>query len=489
MNLAPPQPAISWAQPVWRSRATAYLLAGTLPFGAAYLTAHVGVLQATPFALYFILIAAIGALWGLEPSLVAATFCGAAWAWIARGRALLPIGWGDGFHFLTLYAMATLVNVLSRRRGRASEQLTMALSALQERTDALVDSVRASKCACWVLDLESGQSARWYSGSYQVFGRPFEELEKLPSLRPLLHPEDQPRLAELAEAMRTTWGPLVFEHRVPWPNGELHYLEMRATRVEGAGCVWRGVTVDITERKLAEMALLRQEKLAAMGRLASTVAHEINNPLEAVTNLLYLARSETAMSEETRTYLATAEQELARLGDITRLTLGFVRNTSVRRALALDGVVNEVLSIFRHRYEQKHIAIERRIEPGVCVEMAPHELRQILTNLISNAADALNLENPRIVIQILAEPPNAVFVLEDNGSGIPEHVLPRIFDPFFTTKADVGTGIGLWVTRQLVESNGGVIGVESGALEDGMATRFRVELPLVRVAGSAALSL
>jgi signal transduction histidine kinase len=456
----------------------AYVLAATLPFGAAYLTAHVGVLQATPFALYFILIAAAGSLGGLEPSLVAASFCGVAWAWIAPGRTFLPMGWGVGFHFLTLYAMAILVTVLGRRRRRAADQLRAALGTLQERTDALVDSVRASKCACWVLDLDSGQSARWYSGSYQVFGRPFEELEKLPSLRALLHPDDQPRLTELAAAMRTTWAPLVFEHRVPWPNGELHYLEMRATRLEGAGCVWRGVTVDITERKLAELALLRQEKLAAMGRLASTVAHEINNPLEAVTNLLYLARCETQMSDETKRLLATAEQELARLGDISRLTLGFVRNTSVRRTVALETVVNEVLSIFRHRYEQKGIVVERRIEPGVCIEIAPHELRQILTNLIANAADALNVERPRICIQILATPPNAVFLLEDNGTGIPADVLPRIFDPFFTTKADVGTGIGLWVTRELVENNGGMIAVESGALEDGMATRFRVELPL-----------
>ncbi len=489
MKVASPQSAFGWVEAVRRSRLTAYGLAGTLPFGAAYLTAHVKVLQATPLALYFILIAASGTLWGLAPSMAAATFSAAGYLWIGGGSASLGWGRGAGFHCLTLYAMAMLVSVLNRRRRGAAQRLRRALSTLEERSDALVDSLRASKCACWVLDLDSGQSARWYSGSYPVFGRPFEELEQMPSLRPLLHADDQPRLTELVEAMRTTEGPLVFEHRVPWPNGELHYLEMRATRVAGAGCVWRGVTVDITERKLAELALLKQEKLAAMGRLASTVAHEINNPLEAVTNLLYLARREPRMSDETRGYLVTAEQELARLGEITRLTLGFVRNTSVRRALALGEVVDEVLSIFRHRYEQKGIAIERRMEPGVCVEMAPHELRQILTNLISNAADALNVEQPRIAIRILAEPPNAVFVLEDNGIGIRAEVLPRVFDPFFTTKADVGTGIGLWVTRELVENNGGAIGVESGALEDGMATRFRVELPLAGVSGSAAVSL
>jgi PAS domain S-box-containing protein len=450
-----------------------------LPFASAYLTAHVRVIGTIPFGLNFIAIAAIGVLGGLGPSLVATTFCVVAWElMVPPAHPLLPLELGDLFRILMLYAQAVLVSVLNARRAHTANQLEMALGTLRERTDALVASLHASKCACWVIDLDSGRSTRWYSGSYQIFGRPFEELEKLPSLSPLLHPDDQPRLLELAGAMRAQHDPLVFEHRVPWPNGELHYLEMRATRVAGDGCVWRGVTVDITERKLAELALLRQEKLAAMGRLASTVAHEINNPLEAVTNLLYLALGETRMSDETRTYLNTAERELARLGDITRLTLGFVRNSSVRRAIRMETVVDEVLSIFRHRYEQKGIEVERRSDPDVFIEIAPHELRQILTNLISNAADAVNGMAPRISIRIFAAPPNAVFLLEDNGTGIAAEVLPRIFDPFFTTKADVGTGIGLWVTRQLVESNGGTIAVESGELENGMATRFRIELPI-----------
>jgi signal transduction histidine kinase len=479
MNVSPPRSAFSWAQPVSSRWATAYLLALSLPFASAYLTVHVAVVGTIPFGLYYISIAAIGVLGGLAPSLVAATLCVLARELIVLpAHHLSPLELGDLFRIPTLYAQALLVSMLSARRRSTAQQLESALAALRERSDTLMASLHASKCACWTLDFDSGKSTRWYSGSYEIFGRPFEELEKMPSLRPLLHPDDQHRLTEVAASMRTTSAPIVFEHRVPWPNGELHYLEMRATREPGSGCVWRGVTVDITGLKLAELALLRQEKLAAMGRLASTVAHEINNPLEAVTNLLYLARNDPHLPEQARAYLKTAEHELARLGDITRLTLGFVRNSSVRRSIALATVVEEVLAIFRHRYEQKGIAIERRMDEGVCIDIAPHELRQILTNLISNATDALNVAQPRISIQILADPPNAIFILEDNGTGIPASVLPRIFDPFFTTKADVGTGIGLWVTRELVENNLGMISVESGALEDGMATRFRIELPL-----------
>jgi PAS domain S-box-containing protein len=388
---------------------------------------------------------------------------------------VLPL---DMLRGVFLVMAAIVVGAVLESRRRAQQASGTALAALNEHAQALVDSLHAGKCASWVLDLDSGSSARWYKGSYQVFGRPFEELEARPSLGDLIDEEDKPRFPALVQHMKTSQEPAVFEHRTTWPNGELHWLEMRATRVPGAGCIWRGVTVDITERKLAEATLLRQEKLAAMGRLASTVAHEINNPLEAVTNLLYLARTDTALSDETRMYLATAENELARLGDITRLTLGFVRNQSTRRSLRLEAVVEEVLAIFRHRYELKNIQIERRMDPSVAIEIAPHELRQILTNLISNAADALTGSDPMVLIEIRSEGETGVFVLEDNGSGISEAALNRVFEPFFTTKADIGTGIGLWVTRELVEKNGGRVTVESGELDNGMKTRFRVELPL-----------
>jgi PAS domain S-box-containing protein len=473
----------------------AYAFAVVFPVTSAVLTARSHILDSIPFGLYYISVAVVGIVGGFGPSMLAAAIC-----LVSRNLIVLPthtlfaFEWADVVRASTLFAQALLVSLLNRGRLRSAEELEGALGLLQERsgileerTEALVASLRASKCASWVLDMESGKSTRWYSGSYQIFGRPFEELEALPSLLPLLHPEDQPRLVEMAKTMRTTREPVVFVHRVPWPDGEMHTLEMRGTRVPGPGCVWRGVTVDITELKQAEGALLRQEKLAAMGRLASTVAHEINNPLEAVTNILYLVRSDGSLSDEAREYLAVAEQELARLSDITRLTLGFVRNTSTRRPLTLESVVEDVLSIFRHRYERKAIRIDRVIQPGVSVLIAPHELRQILTNLISNAADALNVRDARVAIQIFAEEQlgeqRAVFVLEDNGTGISEGALPRIFEPFFTTKSDVGTGIGLWVTRELVEANGGKISAESGELGGGMKTRFRVEFPL---AGPAA---
>jgi PAS domain S-box-containing protein len=386
-------------------------------------------------------------------------------------------------HVSVLVASAFVVWFMINLRLRAEQKLEETLIALQERTDDLIASLNSSRCACWTLDLDSGRSERWYSGSYQLYGRPYSELEELSSLLPLVHVDDEKRLRDLMLLMRTSWDPVVFEHRVVWPNGEVHTLEMRGNRVAGRRCVWRGVTLDITERKKTEAALVRAEKLAAMGRLASTVAHEINNPLEAVTNLLYLARSSPSLDSDTQSYLVTAERELARLSNITRLTLGFVRTSASADETGMAEVVNEVLSIFHHRFETKNVKIDCYYEPDVCIMIAPHELRQIVTNLIANAADAVGVDHARIAIRIAREEDKVVLVIEDNGEGIDPIHLPRIFEAFFSTKEEVGTGIGLWVTRELVEKNGGRIfahsSTEPGGLPSGATTQFRIEFPSV----------
>ena len=457
----------------------AYALAVVLPITASALTAHFLVLQTIPFSLYFISITLVASLGGLAPALV-----GMVCSELSRNYFLLPnrgILHIDSFDLIRLgilMAAAAVISAIAGRRKKAAEELETALALLQDRSSALIESLHGGRCASWILDLDLGQSPRWYAGSYEIFGRPFAVIEAMPTTVPLLHVEDQPRLEALRDQMMTTREPVVMEYRVPWPNGEIHHLEMRATRIDGPRNVWRGLTVDLTERKLAEAAVLRSEKLAAMGRLASTVAHEINNPLEAVTNLLYLIRTDDSLSEVAREYLSTAETELARLSEITRLTLGFVRTSATRRTVVVDDVVENVLTLFRQRFTTRGIVVEREYEQGLEIHMAPHELRQIVTNLVSNASDAVSGKDCRIRVRIGAEGPKAVIVVEDSGHGIADHDLARIFDPFFTTKDDIGTGIGLWVTKELVESNGGRVLAESGDLERGMKTRFRVELPL-----------
>jgi PAS domain S-box-containing protein len=460
-------------------RKVAYWLAVVLPVLGTLFTWYIPGLRTLPYALHFLAVIVVGSLGGLAPALLTVGFALLTRLCLAAAVQHFALPLRSEFARATVLVVAALVVWLMNWSRRRSEQnLTAALAELQERNDTLAETLNSSQCASWTIDLDSGKSARWHTGSYPVFGRPFSELEPMPSLRPLLHPDDQPRLDDLVKLMRSTSETVVFEHRVPWPNGELHWLEMRGTRVSSKPCIWRGVTVDVTERKLSEAALLRAEKLAAMGRLASTVAHEINNPLEAVTNLLYLAHADPALGDETRAYIATAETELARLGNITRLTLGFVRNSGVVATVQVSAIVDDVLSIFRHRLDTKHVHVERPFEADVRVRLAPHELRQIVTNLIANAVDAVGPVGGRIAVHVCAEDHHAVLLIDDNGTGIAEPNLHRIFEPFFSTKEEVGTGIGLWVTRELVEKNGGRITAHSRGLPDGIKTRFRIEFPL-----------
>jgi len=486
MSTAATQPRIIALRPLrfkgLKQRNLALALAILLPILSSGITARFAFFHPFPFALDFLSMALIAGLGGFLPAMLALLITLLSHLFLLQS-ALSPSGLGpqDIPRIAFLLSSALIISILGSRSRRYQQELESTVDALQESNAALVDTLNSNRCASWTLDLDSGQSARWHSGSYLVFGRPFEEIEAMPSLAPLLHPEDRPALPLMRDQMRASWEPILFEYRCPWPNGELHWLEMRATRVAGKPCVWRGVTLDITERKLAEAALLRSEKLAAMGRLASTVAHEINNPLESVTNLLYLANADSVLADETRGYLTTAETELSRLGNITRLTLGFVRNNGVAARVEMSAIVDDVLSIFRHRLDTRSVTVERHYRDDVCVKMAPHELRQIVTNLVANAVDALSSPEGRIAIHICRVDRYAVLLVDDNGAGIAEQNRARIFEPFFSTKEEVGTGIGLWITRELVEKNGGRVLAESRNLPPGVTTRFRIELPLSAV--------
>jgi C4-dicarboxylate-specific signal transduction histidine kinase len=459
----------------------AYALAVVLPITSWAITTRVNALHGLPMSLHFLSMALIATFGGFGPAFVAVFI-----SILTRIYQVFPephtraLVHGEFLRSAVLVCGALIISFMTRRRRISSERLELTLGELQDRTDALVESLNSSKCACWTLDFDGDGHVRWYGGSYPIFGRPFSEFDGLRDLTPLLHPEDQSSISELAEHMQSSNDPIICEFRVPWPNGELHWLEMRGNRIPGEHRVWRGVTLDITERKMTEAALLRSEKLAAMGRLASTVAHEINNPLEAVTNLLYLASADDSLDHTTRSYVSMAERELARLGNITRLTLGFVRTSSDTMDVEIAEHVDDVLSILHHRFAASEINITRRYDSKVRITIPPHELRQIVTNLIANASDAVVGTGPNatVSIQIAHSGDKALLLVEDNGGGIPAANLTRIFDPFFSTKKEVGTGIGLWVTKEIVEKNGGRISVASGNLPSGFQTCFRVEFPL-----------
>ena len=226
----------------------------------------------------------------------------------------------------------------------------------------------------------------------------------------------------------------------------------------------------------AQEALLRSEKLAVTGRLAASIAHEINNPLESVTNLLFLLRGE-ASSDTQRRYLAQAEQELARVAEITKQTLRFYREPSQPAATRIATVLDSVLMLFGPRLVSAGIQVERSERaPSATVLSSPGELRQIIANLVGNAIDAMRTGG-RLTIRITESGEWVRLTIADSGTGIPSDVLPTIFEPFVTTKGETGTGLGLWVTAEIMKRNGWKIRVRSCSHPGRSGTAFYIVIP------------
>lgn len=245
--------------------------------------------------------------------------------------------------------------------------------------------------------------------------------------------------------------------RIPIQDGAACIRDDRGSLV-GVVLVFRDLT---TERKSQEM-LRRTDKLNAAARLSATVAHEINNPLEAVSNLIYLAKTTPGAPAAVVTHLTTAEQELARVAHMTQKTLGFYRETKERRPMELGLIMDSVLELYANKIKAKDITVDRRYKPCPSLIGIPGEIRQAMANLFSNAVDAVgNRGVISIEIHCTQEPGEqmAEVAVEDNGPGIPSENLGKIFEPFFTTKRDVGTGLGLYVTRGIVERQGGTLDV------------------------------
>lgn len=243
------------------------------------------------------------------------------------------------------------------------------------------------------------------------------------------------------------------------------------------------VVHEISDQKRAEEALKVTDRLAATGRLAHSIAHEINNPLEAVTNLLYLLRLEVKPGTKAEEYINIAERELSRVGHITKQTLSFHRDTRQPVEVSIGDLIENVLFLYRTMLEEKSITVERAFTSSAQVYAFPGQLRQVFANLIANAIDALP-RGGRLKVRIAdsrswKDGRNGVRVLiSDNGGGIDSAHMNRIFDAFFTTKEQKGSGLGLWLSRNMVIQNGGEMRVRSSRISAQRGTTFSVFLPV-----------
>lgn len=236
---------------------------------------------------------------------------------------------------------------------------------------------------------------------------------------------------------------------------------------------------DISARKALERSLLQAEKIAATGRMAATLAHEINNPLEAVVNLLFLAREECTNPRQEQ-YLDAAESELARLSHIARQTLGYYRDTASIVYASLSEVAAEVLRIYEPRCKAAGIRVESDLTSMPSIAMRKGEIMQVISNLITNAIYAMPSGGTLSISVARSRLPEDSIVLSvaDNGIGIPSEHLAHIFEAFYTTRGNIGTGIGLFVAKQFVEGHGGSMEVESRT-GSGSGTRMSIILPLL----------
>ncbi|MDE1175400.1 MAG: CHASE3 domain-containing protein [Edaphobacter sp.] len=243
---------------------------------------------------------------------------------------------------------------------------------------------------------------------------------------------------------------------------------------------------DITLERRTQEALVANEKLAVAGRLAATIAHEIHNPLDSVSNLLYLMKNSVS-AEESAQFIDMAERELTRVTQISRAILGLYRESRAPVPVDLKVILEEILLLTEHRLNELDVNVRTDLRGPVVVDAFPAELRQVFTNLISNAAEAATVGGHEIHISVLPvaadidssgqkQPSGARIIIADNGPGVSPEDTPHLFQAFFTTKGEQGTGLGLWVSRGIVHKLGGTIDLTSETQGSGHGTTVTVFL-------------
>src|SRR6476661_7057575 len=372
----------------------------------------------------------------------------------------------------TIVGAAKIVRDITRQKKL--EEAALRLAAIVESSDDAI----ASK------DL-NGTITSWNRSAEKLFGYKPEEIIGKPVttiIPPELHHDETMILSKIRRGEKIDHFETIRLHK----NGDRIEVSLTISPVKddngnviGAAKIIR----NITETNKIERALRTTEKLAAAGRMAATVAHEINNPLEAVTNLVYLAKRDLSKSDRVAGYLELASRELDRVAHITRQTLGFYRDTSSPVKLNVTETLDDLLLLYEKRFESRHITVIKQYDKDLEITALAGEIRQAFSNLITNAIDAMP-DGGKLVLRVSKSQAwsgshlhGVRITVLDTGSGIEPRHRKNVFQPFFTTKADVGTGLGLWITRGIVEKHRGSIRMKSRTAEQSHGTAFSIFLP------------
>jgi PAS domain S-box-containing protein len=371
--------------------------------------------------------------------------------------------------------------------GALSEAHDKLITALQAR-DLLIEEVkrkeeqlhlagRASGFGIWELDLLSAQLSLSAEAA-SIFGLSSDLRQlALPDLLSLVHPDDRSRVFETFGARGTSRKDYNLEFRLVAPDGSIRWIESRAAAHDSpSGRVLAGLSLDVTQRVLTEQALLRSEKLAAAGRLAASIAHEINNPLAGLVNLVFLAR-ESSDIHRIHSLLETIDSELGRLCAVARQTLAFYRDSNRPSRFDLAATLREMLPLLDEQIRGASVLLRADVpETAVEIDGWAGEIKQVISNLILNAVQASSAGSV-VQMRLLSRGRRIRVLVADHGHGIPAEHLGRIFEPFFTTRSEFGTGLGLWVTYQIVKKHHGTIRLRSSARSDHHGTVFVMDFP------------
>jgi len=364
---------------------------------------------------------------------------------------------------------------------RREADLRMTTAEGEQRLSALIDSAMDA-----IVSVDADQRVIIFNraaerifgwSAAEVTGKPLDLL--IPQRYREAHRQHVSRFGETGASSRTMQSPgTLYGLR---SNGEEFPIEATiAHTAVGGEKIYTVILRDITQRLYSEAALIRNEKLATAGLMAGTIAHEINNPLESLSGAVYLLKNET-LGDNAARLIDVLEQEVARLTRIAQQTLGFYRETPEAIPVNIRRVLDDIIAFYRRKLEAKQTAVEFGGDASAEILGFPGELRQVFSNLIINAVDAMPVGG-KLSVSIAATngaSPGVCVQVRDNGKGIPPHIAERMFQPFFSTKHEKGTGLGLWVSKALVEKHGGNIVFTSSTSDHDHGTTFAVFLPKV----------
>jgi PAS domain S-box-containing protein len=453
----------------WPLRYGGALLAVVIALAVWFLTPW---MRQDPFAIYILAVVVCARFLGFGP----AVLCTALSVLIIDYSMIQPhLSFALSSARLAMFVGISLLAAnLARQKSRAQvlvDETHQKMAAIVESCDDAIYSTR--------LD---GIITSWNHGAETLYGYAADEVLRKPVS--MMFPAD--RLHEIASsAQRLLRGERVPSHHTERvrKDGSRVTIQLSLSPLRGSRGQVVGVSAiarDITAQQRAEEALRRNEKLAAAGRLTAALAHEINNPLEAVTNLLYLARNDPSRAD---LHLRMAEREVLRVADIAQLTLGFVRDASRAVPLRVSPILEEVLERYARRLSARSIRVEKALSSTDQIHGFPTELRQLFSNLIANAIDAMP-DGGRLQVHLTdtAERnhggrPGIRVTVADTGAGIRQEDRHRIFEPFFTTRKNSGTGLGLWLAESVVVKHAGWIRFRTSTVPGRCGTAFMVFLP------------